>query len=213
MPNLILVAGLGRCGSSLMMQMLAASGLKCAGRAPMYETDWPWNEGLAQNYVDADGGISPEGCEWAAKAEGWLARHQAAKYLSPHLFVQLSMPGMVVWLDRDPLEQASSQVKWMRAMGDPLAFRPDAVALFQSRLALDRASAIHALVGRPRIEVTFEHILRAPMEASEHVAEFAAEFGMELDPARMAAVVRDRGVECAAGLEIRPHFAAGSPMQ
>ena len=36
-PPALLVAGLGRCGTSLMMQMLAAAGLPCVGEFPAYE--------------------------------------------------------------------------------------------------------------------------------------------------------------------------------
>jgi hypothetical protein len=35
----IVVAGLGRCGTSLVMQMLAAAGLPCVGSFPDFEDD------------------------------------------------------------------------------------------------------------------------------------------------------------------------------
>jgi len=187
---LILVAGLGRCGTSLVLQMLAAGGLTIAGAAAMYED----RDGFAPDFTPP---------------ESWLDRWDAVKVLHPHLVRMPRRPLVVVWLDRAPREQAASQVKWLRAMGDPLTARDDVVSLFQRQLAVDREAAIESLYGLDRMEMNFEHILAAPLEAATFLSEYAAEYGIELDPRVMMEAVRPRDPSCASDLEVTPQRRGG----
>ena len=87
---MILIAGLGRCGSSLTCQMLAAGGLKVAGAHPDYEPTLLWHQSTE------------------AQRCAILQQHQAAKWIDPHRFpLRATQAGSIVlWLDRDEVQQA-----------------------------------------------------------------------------------------------------------
>jgi len=91
--KIIVVCGLGRCGSSLMMQMLHAGGLTCTGEAPPYE-----HPNGAMNHFNAR----------------WLTQQtdKATKVLLPHHVKFLPANYYFIWLERNPLEQAKSTFKF-----------------------------------------------------------------------------------------------------
>ncbi|MHB8286386.1 MAG: hypothetical protein ACYDD1_17175 [Caulobacteraceae bacterium] len=64
----IIVSGLGRCGSSLTMQMLNAAGVHCVGSFPSFEG--PECEAFQEGFITAE--------RWAAVAG------RAVKLLDPH---------------------------------------------------------------------------------------------------------------------------------
>ena len=97
----VLVVGLGRCGSSLTMQMLAAGGMPVHGKAPTYEVE----EAMVGRMDRA-----------------WLAAQRGAiKVLEPKRMPSLVLdhPGnAIIWLDRDPDQQAKSQAKFLHLVAD-----------------------------------------------------------------------------------------------
>ena len=95
MDLIIMVAGLGRCGSSLVMQMLSAAGVPCIGTFPGFEV-------LDHHRHRAD---DPHA--WAA-----IAARKAVKVLDPQLAPP--PPGYAyrtIILQRDHAQQADSMLK------------------------------------------------------------------------------------------------------
>jgi len=94
----LLVSGLGRCGSSLTLQMLEAGGFPCVGQYPAYEP-----EKLNPSKFDA---------KWFMSNNG-----KAIKFIMPEMYdykFPASYSPKAIWIDRDPLEQARSSLKLMR---------------------------------------------------------------------------------------------------
>lgn len=91
----VLIAGQGRCGTSLTMQMLNVFGLRLPGKFPFFEEE--------------------TGKDWAK-----IDKLDALKWLGPGPEAFPPIPGYeyhVVWLKRDPKEQAASRLKFERELG------------------------------------------------------------------------------------------------
>jgi hypothetical protein len=102
----IAVGGLARCGTTLMMHMLHAGGIPCMGSKPDFEVDEFNNRPVKAAFLERHSG-------------------HAFKLLDPH---RTPLPhgfrGVLVWLDRDPAQQAKSQAKFVHLMtGAPMANR------------------------------------------------------------------------------------------
>lgn len=184
----VLVCGLGRCGSSLMMQMLSAAGLQCAGTGPDFEP-----ESMQEHYFEGAPQIG----------DGWFASYDAVKIINPH---QLNwfrgFPAVVVWLDRDVTEQAKSGLKILEAMVAGVRRQPGAVEKMAALLESQREQCIADLAGWPRIEVRFEDLVGAPAETASSIAAFLADFGIVVDVEAMVSVVIPRGPECQPDIRI-----------
>jgi hypothetical protein len=148
MNELVIVAGFGRCGSSLMMQMLEAGGFPCVGRYPAFE--------------------DPESMVLNLRAD-WFQQHQgkAVKILDPHLAgddLFPHIPRRVIWLDRDPKQQAKSFVKFGRMVGG-LPFNRSDVGGIARNLQRDRPRAHRALriCQCNSIAATFEEMIKSPL--------------------------------------------------
>lgn len=183
-PPVIVVAGLGRCGSSLMMQMLAAAGIRCAGNAPGYEAP----EVMAPTVPEA-----------------WLHHHRggAVKVLDPHRHrLPPSVPAFVIWMSRDRREQARSAVKFasMMATGQHTTNRK-MVRGMEAVLHRDTLAA-HAVLRAIDVHLAFETILDAPLAVALFLeARLSKVIALRSDAAhRMARAVRPRGPECLPGL-------------
>ena len=117
----IIVAGLGRCGTSLMMQMLDAAGVPCLGAYPAYEPSTVCFE----NYpVEI------------------LTTGRAMKVLDPH---RINLPVLtdhvVLWMDRAAKHQASSMAKLI----GPMAGRaPTSVPMKQPMKPIRRFCPVRA---------------------------------------------------------------------
>lgn len=180
-----LVSGFGRCGSSLVMQMLAAGGMPATGEYPTFEATCPGHT---------------RGVDWWPTLAG-----KAHKVLNP---TWDNVPGWVesgyraIWLDRDPAEQAKSHQKFSamflpqemnrvqgragrRAlMASYREDRPDSLAVLRKRCA-----------GRV-LELRFELVLSNPAAVAAAINVFV---GGGLDVDAMAAVVRPRSPRCLPG--------------
>ena len=99
----LFVAGLGRCGTTMVMTMLDAGGFPVAGPRPSYEPRDVWRAGRPD-------------MDWLAAQAG-----RAVKWIDPtrHFTLPGRMPvkPVVILLERKPREQARSQLKLLGAQG------------------------------------------------------------------------------------------------
>ena len=169
---LVLVAGLGRCGTSLALAMLAAGGVPVLGEAPGFEPP------------EADFG-----------AEARLPAGVAVKFLDPHRRPAPTVrPRLAIWLDRNPVEQAKSQIRFVRLAGLRAEDNRSARAKWVAMLVRDRSRSVAALksAGTPLRIFLFESLIQAPEVSAAALAAYLAPW-WRLDTAAMAAVVRRRG--------------------
>jgi hypothetical protein len=169
----LIVCGLGRCGTSMMMQMLAAGGMPVQGRWPAFEVD----NALPQN-MSAD---------WLVACNG-----SAIKLIDPHRFEQdlRAVDDLAfILMQRDLNEQAASALKFMGVHGTRDARRKMSSSL---RTDLFHTRKMLRYLQIPTIAVSFEKVLRNPMFMADVLAEYVHRTcGVELDPVAMSqAVVR-----------------------
>ena len=174
----VIVAGLGRCGTSMVMQMLAAGGIAMVGTFPDFE----------DMDTDRQRGLNP--AAWLARCAG-----RAVKVLDPQ---RVPPPAgqsyRTIWLTRDPEQQGRSQIKLI----DAHPSRAMRKAMAQSiRRDARRALAAADLSGRPMLHLTFEQILGDPFTTAAAIVEHvgADQFG-EGAAWRMATAVMPRGPHC-----------------
>lgn len=178
----IMVCGFGRCGSSLAMQMLHAAGV------PMYGDDavWPsFEAGEAQKLIRGD-------LTWLPKAEG-----RAVKVLDLHRGRHLPGPPVAIkaiWLDREPVEQARSHLKFLAAMLGQVDRSRAAVRAMARSIHKDRprAQAVLATLRADVLRLDFEDLLASPVAAAERIARHVG--GLAVAP--MADCVVPRAPEC-----------------
>lgn len=187
MTPITIVAGLGRSGSSLVMQMLAAAG------HPIYGPD----QARAPAYEHPNAMTLPARHDWLADAEG-----RAVKVLDPQ---RHRLPAQyryrVIWCARDPGEQAKSQLKFLAAMfGAPVGGRQERRGMASSNLRDKHRAweAISLLPHAPMIAVRFEDLIGDPLTSARLIAEFVG-IPPEAVP-KMAACVRPRSPRCYDGM-------------
>lgn len=175
---LTMVCGLGRCGTSMVMQMLAAGGAPVVGQAPAYEP--------------AEAGRAPIDATWLRSlGDGTV------KILDPHRAWRGQCQARAIWIDRNENEQARSQVKFAAVVGG-LPVRAGDWKRVRAILRRDRAAALRQLGGMERRMMRFEMILAAPMDAAKELAGWFPSF----DQVAAAAAVRRRSAQCAPGMEL-----------
>lgn len=164
----VIVAGFGRCGSSLVMQMLQAGGFPVTGEYPSFEC-------LAYN---SGGAPPPDG---------------ASKILDLHLNPPPGGPYRWIWLDRNPNEQAQSQAKFLRLVCGLRIAGPEVHRLARSYKG-DRETCFEVMrrLGGEVLSVTFEELVTESATTAARIASFV---GLR-DSERMAAVVRKRPAGC-----------------
>lgn len=182
-----LVCGFGRCGSSLVMQMLHQGGMRVGGEWPTFEDERATREA---------------GGEWIDEYEG-----AAVKVLDPEEWTP--PPGRdyrAVWLDRDRKEQAKSWVKVQKHWGGSGGRVPAIRKMLKQR----RAGAMRTLegLGAEVLAIRFENILRRPDVAAGILSNFV---GGGLDEHAMAAVVATRRPECLKGVLEESLLTLGPP--
>ncbi len=182
----VVVAGLGRCGTTLVMTMLDAGGVPCAGEPPGYE--------------DRHAGSGPISPDWLADQPG-----TAVKVIDPHRHTVPDEEIIVVWLDRDPMQQARSQAKFYAIVQQAAMPSRAVLRRWRRRLLTERKAARRALSRGEIIswhDFTFEHLLANPERCARILALDLAGHGIPVASwTRMAAVVDKRGPACAPGLE------------
>lgn len=184
------VCGFGRCGSTMVMSMLAAGGMPIAGNItePPYELP---------DVRDA----------WKVPLAG-----RAVKLLDSVLYYGIppSPAWRFVWLDRDPVEQARSHIKFVEAVIGTLD-EPWEVAVAKSAASFvrDRPKALGALHGQGAVLVLrYERILADPAGTARLLAQ---QVWPDLNIAAAAGAVHDRDSRCLPDLavEISQGLAAG----
>lgn len=183
-PSVIIVAGLGRCGSSLTMQMLCAAGVPCVGRYPAFEE--PWSSPLS----------------FCPARFSSLSGH-AVKILDPHLMPPLSGPRVAIFLTRNPREQAASMLKLVAAAFDRVPVDRRTRRAIEASIRRDAPLARRAVAGEDpfaTLDLTFEDLIRNPLQTATEIASFLRLYGHDLDPIKMAAAVRSRDPACGSDL-------------
>ncbi len=175
----IVVSGLPRSGTSMMMQMLAAGGVV------------PITDG--QREADADnpkGYFELERVKALAQSSAWLseAGGRAVKIIYSLLYhLPAKSRFKVIFMCRDLDEVLASQASLLRRAGECGAGKPAAelTQVFQTQLTQVK----RWLESQPNIEILYLDHARAiadPREAARRVCDF---LGMELDQSAMAEVV------------------------
>lgn len=173
---ILFVSGFQRCGSSLMMQMLAAGGMSVVHDSemgfPSYET-----------HLNMTG-------EPLGSYDG-----HALKWLEPCHSMPPEVPFEIrsIWLTRDHWQQAKSAVKFMRACGVPNVRSSDAGRF---KTSYDRDEPRSVKLWRKRGDcriVRFEDLVKDAAWVAERVNEF---IGGALDLAAMMRQIRPRSAKC-----------------
>lgn len=181
--DIVLVCGFGRCGSSLIMQMLYYGGLR------FDSVVWP-------------------ACEETRTVLGppfdWLEayRGSAVKWLSPDWWQPpMGWPFRSIWLDRNANEQAKSTLKWLRKYKSKVyANRPAQIKRGRKQR---REIALKVLRRRgPVLLLRYEDLKLRPERAAQKIAVFT---GHKLDVEAMARAVKNRETKCLDGM-LEPHL-------
>jgi hypothetical protein len=192
---ILFVAGLGRCGTTMVMQMLWRGGFPVAGPPPAFETDH-----LSPRRVDLD---------WLRQQEGaavkWIAPPKA-----PISRNDLPREPVVIVMQRDTQQQARSQIKLLRTFGTHVADDRRTRRAWQSQIEADTVKMMRRLghVGTC-YHLSFEFVLSDPTAAASKLRAICLrEFGHGLDVAAAASVVRNRSPECAPDLSVEMGYNA-----
>lgn len=174
------VCGFGRCGSTMLMAMLDAGGIPPVATADpgTYEHD-------------------PTVTLAAADYEG-----RAVKLLDGTIPRDLPRIGWrIVWLDRDPIEQARSFVKFARGILE-IPLPPGSHLLVAATYGRDRPRSI-ARVAKlgPALTLAYEDVLADPRRAAAELGAHVAD-GRPFDVDAAAAVVHRRDPSCAPDLSV-----------
>ncbi len=176
----IIVAGLGRCGSSLVMQMLHFGGVECVG-------DYPWFEDATKAK------LLPEDTALLD-----TAGDRAVKLLHPDKYLPKGyhLEARAIWLDRNPREQAKSWTKMQKEIGYTQSRRElgEKTKLMKTRSS-DGYRAVRASFGTP-LQLRFENILARPEAMAEQIAEHV---GRDLNLEAMVACIAPRDSRCFGG--------------
>lgn len=181
----IIVAGYGRCGMSLMMQMLHAGGVPCAASWPAFETEEVSQKPIRREFFDKRPG-------------------RAVKVISPNtatLPPGLS-PYIVIWCDRDVREQAKSWRKFLRHTNGINLTKADMIRLARS-LEKDRKDSLIGQFGLSRkLIVSFEATLKYPDRAVNRIHDFIKPWWPNLNRAAMINTVIPRSPRCGPSLDV-----------
>lgn len=181
-----LVAGFGRCGSSMVMRMLQAGGLPIVGKAPLFETIEFSSQGTVPSFLQRNDGRI---LKWINPIDTYL----------PHEF--RGCP--ILWLDRDPAQWAESWMKLERLWQEtPLrADDPEAHAALVAKVQHRTKDAVRIAEERGHVRrLSFEEILADPVGAAEILADHFRPFG-SLNVREASCVVSRRSPDCAPGME------------
>ena len=179
----IFVAGLGRCGSSLVLQMLEAGGIPCLGPYPAFE---PECVGLQRDPFEL-----------------LKLRGVAAKIIDPEIHEKPwpKFDAKIIWLNRNPKQQAKSQIKFAcKLSGMEIPSGRSQISLMASALKRDKFKCCEWW-NRCQTEplfLSFEELLAKPSDCAANIVDFigAGELG------EMVNCVVARKPECASGLDM-----------
>lgn len=180
----IVVSGLTRCGSSLMIQMLYAGGCPISCE--------PGNEMISGEHSDQLSALRDI-------ALG-LTSGMAIKCLDPHNFpLPPDKKYIFIWMRRDYKEQSKSIAKFMQMLLGVKESKRTLARSFEQSLPNETRKCFRLYADHPFIEVRFEDLINNPKEESERVADFLKDV-VTLDTNRMAFPVINRSTECYSGM-------------
>lgn len=185
---IMIVSGFGRCGSSLIMQMLSAGGHPVSGEYPAFENEY--GRAMLDDNLSEPMMRKIDGC--------------AVKLLDPQRgHIPKGPTYRAIWCSRDPREQSRSQAKFIRILTGVNVARKE-VRAFAKSYEKDKAPALQSLLaagmcGNDILSVRFERILSKPWEIAE---QLRAHCGLEMDIEKMASSVIRRSPQCAIGLDL-----------
>jgi len=172
------VSGLGRCGTSMMMQMLHCGGMEVTGDAEL-----PFLEDDRVNKLPLN--------------DGWLrdlTSRNVIKILNPDI---RSLPGWFrcrsIWMKRDVNEQTKSYIKYNVAMAGEQNIDPDEVANNIRRRTKLCLKELGRISDKGPLLVGFEVALERPFLAAVGVQAF---LGEDLNHTKMAEAVIKRTPKC-----------------
>ncbi len=176
---IIVVSGLPRSGTSMMMKMLEATGIPIL-TDEVREAD---EDNLKGYYEDERAKTLHKDNSWISEAEGKAVK--VISYQLPHLPPKHQY--RIIFMERKIEEVLASQRKMMERRGEPEDDIPDSVmaAIFQKHLDetgdwLKKQSNIKTFY------ISYNDTLDDPETASENIARF---LGRELDIEKMMQVV------------------------
>ena len=155
MTAVTIVSGFGRCGSSLVCQMLNAGGIPARGKFPSFEPE----ETNLFNFQS----------HWVSKQTGAVV-----KVLDIHL-PEIALPPAnyrTIWLDRNRKQQAASHAKFGRLLMGLHMNGRDRRALAAS-YKKDRPVALKIITSLgPWLGISFENLINNPANIAAQIAEF-----------------------------------------
>ena len=178
----IIVSGLTRCGSSMMMQMLYSGGcpVSCA----------EGNELISGEHEDQ--------LSTLREIALGVTYGKAIKVLDPHHWpLPPDKEYIIIWMRRDFKEQSKSIAKFMQMLLGVKESKRTLARKFEKSLPHETRKCHRLLADHPIIEVRFEDVILNPHLESERVANF---IGMQLDIDKMASVIINRPTDCYNGM-------------
>jgi len=184
--QIVIVSGLGRCGSSLTMQMLNAGGFSCLGKFPIFEHN-----------------------NFAIESQKplWLSQQQniAAKILLPNLFKFKKANYTFIWLNRNPLDNAKSTAKfglYNSIIDKSISREKLAKSIFKlyKQHKQQTQTNLNYISKHGKVSVlSFEDLIIYPKESAIKLCKI---IGLELDINAMVETVQFRSVACLADMEL-----------
>lgn len=187
-PPIVIVSGLPRSGTSMMMKMLGAGGLEIVTDG-VREAD----ESNPEGYFELEAVKHMEREAGRGASVAWVpgARGRAVKVLSPLLpYLPDTANYRVVFMQRPLAEVLASQDRMLARAGEPTQVVPDSAVITQYESHLRKTQAL--LSRRACFEVLtmgYGDVIADPRAQAERVARFV---GGSLDVDRMAAAVDER---------------------
>lgn len=174
----IVVCGLARCGTSMVMKMLHKGGIEPLCDPPSLGFGYELDDTLSL----------PGRTDWLDAATG-----KAVKILDPQILTPpKDRPYAFIFLERDAKQQAKSHVKFLKELGVP-ATRNDARAIEKSlRRDLPVAKSLVASFPESRVlTLRFENIVRDSLGAAADIDDFLQREDFDMLEAARAVIRRN----------------------
>ena len=183
-PPVVIVSGLPRSGTSMMMKMLTAAGLEIVtDNVRTADPDNPKGYFEYERVKELDKGTD----------KGWLQEHKG-KVLKIISFLLKDLPDdcfyRVIFMRRDLEEVIASQNKMLDRRGEPRDETGDEKMIQLYRNHLRKVELI--LEQRPNFElldVSYRQVIEAPREQAARVTKF---LGLKVEPEQVASAVDQR---------------------
>ena len=182
MKEVIVISGFGRCGSSLTMQMLKATGLEVLGRPPGYELQ--------------ECNPSTFNAKWIAQQYG-----KVLKVLIPRECGLIKSKYKFIWVHRDHFECAKSIAKFQYYLNPTIkeVTGKDIMRMYEKNIK-EEPEQLNYLTNLGSVcIIRFEDLIMIPNTVAENIAEYLE---MDLDIKKMVSVVLFRDIKCQNDLNI-----------